>query len=83
MIEKAKVTPKIEEAMRYWSNNIRAMLAHEYGDAKVGHILLVFPFGANASLSWISDANRESVVKMLRHLADHIEHPDAKIIMPD
>lgn len=82
MIEKAKVTPRIEDAMRYWSDNIKAMLAHEYGAQKVGHILMVFPFGANANLSWISDAKRESVIKMLRHLADHIEHPDARIIMP-
>jgi hypothetical protein len=82
MAEQVKLTPKIEEAMRYWSGNIKEMLAHEYGVDKVGHILIVFPFGSNVSPCWISDARRESIVKMLHELADHIESPDARIIRP-
>lgn len=68
--------------MRYWSANIKAMLAHEFGKDKVGHILIVFPFGDDVGTSWISDARRESVINMLHHLADHIESPDAVIIRP-
>lgn len=80
--DQVKATPKIEEAMRYWSANIRAMLDHEYGKDKVGHMIITFPYGADVRASWISTANRRSVVMMLRHLADHIENPDAKIIQP-
>jgi hypothetical protein len=69
--------------MRYWSGNIKAMLEGEFGKDKVGHILIVFPFGDDVSCSWISDARRESVINMLHHLADHIESPDAKIIRPN
>lgn len=79
---KTKLTPKVEEAMRYWSTNIKAMLAQEFGNDKVGHILVIFPFGDDVGASWISDARRDSVVEMLRHLADHIESPDARIIRP-
>lgn len=77
-----KITGKIEEAMRYWSKNIKLMTEHEYGKDKIGHIIIVFPYGHNVDCSWISTARRESVVKMLRHLADHIEKPDARIILP-
>ena len=80
--EQVKITPKIEEAMRYWSNNIRLMTQQEFGKDKVGHIIIVFPYGADVNCSWISTARRESVVNMLRHLADHIENPDARIIQP-
>lgn len=81
-MESVKLTPKIEEAMRYWSNNIKEMLNFEFGQDKVGHILVIFPFGDDVSSSWISDARRDSVVQMLRLLADHIESPDARIIRP-
>lgn len=81
-MESTKITPKVEEAMRYWSSNIREMLKYEFGADKVGHILIIFPFGDDVTSSWISDARRDSVVQMLRHLADHIESPDAKIIRP-
>lgn len=80
--DQAKITPKIEDAMRYWSSNIKEMLDHEYGRDKVGHILIVFPYGSEVGASWISTAQRQSVIKMLRHLADHIERPDARIILP-
>jgi hypothetical protein len=82
MAEQAKITPKIEEAMRYWSNNIKLMTDHEFGKDKIGHLILIFPYGHDVSCSWISTARRDSVVKMLRHLADHIENPDARIIYP-
>lgn len=83
MAQGIKLTPRIEDAMRYWSSNIKAMLESEFGKDKVGHILIVFPFGDDVSASWISDARRESVINMLHHLADHIESPDAKIIRPN
>jgi hypothetical protein len=78
-----KLTPRVEEAMRYWSSNMKAMLEHEFGKDRVGHILIIFPFGDDVGASWISDARRDSVIQMLRHLADHIESPDARIIRPN
>lgn len=77
---KKKFKVESEEAMRYWSDNIKAMLASRFGKSKVGHILILFPFGAEVSPSWISDATRDSVAKMLRKLADHLD--DRRIILP-
>lgn len=83
MDEVVKLKPnKTEEALRYWSTNLKAMLDHEYGKDRVGHIIIVFPYGENSSPSWITDARRDSVIRMLRELADHIESPDARIIHP-
>jgi hypothetical protein len=73
----------MEEAVRFWSSNIKAMLTQKFGKDKVGHIVIIFPFGHDVSCSWISDARRHDVVKLLRKLADHIESPNAKIIRPN
>jgi len=80
--EKVSFKKEIEEAMRHWSAVIKQMTTSKYGNGKIGHILIIFPFGPQASPSWISDAIRSDVVRMLRELADHIESPEAKIVRP-
>ena len=72
----------IEDALRYWSANLKNMLAKKFGASKVGHIVITFPFGSATSVSWISDAKRSTIPTMLRQLADHIESPDTQIIRP-
>lgn len=81
--ETIKLKKDLEAAMRHWSANIADMCKQHYGKDKVGHILILFPFGSATSVSWISDARSHSVVTMLRELADHIESPNAKIIRPN
>ena len=72
----------IEDALRFWSANLRSMLASKFGESKVGHMVITFPFGFATSPSWISDAKRSDLPALLRQLADHIESPDAKIVQP-
>lgn len=74
--------PDLEMAMRFWAGEMTKALNQKFGKDKVGHILIVFPFGRNPKASWISNARAGSVIEMLRSLADHIEAPDAKIIRP-
>jgi len=69
-----------EEALRHWSDNIKGMLAGRYGKGEVGHILILFPFGNDTSATWISDATRPGVARMLRKLADHLD--DRRVILP-
>lgn len=70
----------IELAMRHWAAEITKMCASRFGEHKVGHMLILFPFSRDTSISWISDATSGSVIQMLRELADHIESPNTKII---
>lgn len=69
-----------EGALRHWSENIKTMLTGRYGKGEVGHILILFPFGNDTSATWISDATRPGVARMLRKLADHLE--DRRVILP-
>lgn len=77
-----KFKQDLETAMRFWSAEMIAMLNQQFGKDKVGHVLIIFPFDAHTSYSWISNAKRQSVIGLLRELADHIESPDARIIQP-
>jgi hypothetical protein len=72
-----KFVSDIELAMRFWAKEIRLALDERFGKDKVGHIVVLFPFGQTTNASWISNARRPSVVAMLRLLADHIERSDA------
>lgn len=40
----------------------------------MGVALFVFPFGEYGNIGWISNANREDMIKVLRDHADHLEH---------
>lgn len=70
----------IKAAMTFWSTEIKKALGERFGDRKLGHVIIVFPFGEATGCSWISDANPESIIMLLHHLADRIEDPNAKII---
>jgi len=70
----------LKEGMKFWSDNIKAMLATKFGKGKLGHILVVFPFGEATECSYISDTDGRGLAMMLRHLADRIENPNSKII---
>ena len=72
-----KFISDIELAMRFWAKEIKLALDERFGKDKVGHILILFPFGQTTNASWISNARRASVVAMLRLLADYIERSDA------
>jgi hypothetical protein len=72
-----KFISDIELAMRFWAKEMSLALNERFGKDKVGHILILFPFGQTTSASWISNARRASVVAMLRLLADYIERSDA------
>jgi hypothetical protein len=70
----------IREALEYWSNTLQHMLANKFGKNKIGHMIIVFPFGEATECSYISDTDGEGLAMMLHHLADRIENPDTKII---
>ena len=72
-----KFISDLELAMRFWAKEMRLALDNRFGKDKVGHILILFPFGQTTTCSWISNARRASVVAMLRHMADVIEKTDA------
>ena len=72
-----KFISDIELGMRFWANEMKLALNEKFGKDKVGHILILFPFGQTTNASWISNARRPSVVAMLRLLADYIEKSDA------
>lgn len=72
-----KFISDLELAMRFWAKEMRLALDNRFGKDKVGHILILFPFGQTTTCSWISNARRASVVAMLRHMADQIEKSDA------
>ena len=77
-----KQSPDLEVAMRYWADNMKVALDQKFGKDKVGHLLILFPFGHSGQISWISNARTGSLIGMLRQLADHLESPNAKIIRP-
>ena len=77
-----KQTNDLEVAMRYWADQMVVALDHKFGKGKVGHMIVLFPFGHSGQLSWISNARSGSLIGMLRQLADHLESPNAKIIRP-
>lgn len=56
--------------LRFMGGNIKEMIGEEYG-----FMLLVFPFGDGGDrvAHYISDADRESMVKVLREKADALE----------
>lgn len=71
-------------ALEYWSNTITMSLRGKFGKGRLGHILILFDFGKHGrTFHWASDAKRHSVIDTLRHLADHIESTDSKIILPE
>ena len=72
-----KFVSDLELAMRFWAKEMRLSLDERFGKDKVGHILILFPFGQTTTCSWISNARRASVVAMLRHMANAIESTDA------
>jgi hypothetical protein len=72
-----KFVSDLELAMRFWAKEMRLSLNERFGKDKVGHILILFPFGQTTGCSWISNARRSSVVAMLRHMANAIENTDA------
>lgn len=72
-----KFISDLELAMRFWAKEMKLALNNRFGKDKVGHILILFPFGQTTTCSWISNARRPSVVAMLRHMADVIEKSDA------
>ena len=76
-----KFISDLELAMRFWAKEIRLALDNRFGKDKVGHILILFPFGQTTTCSWISNARRQSVIAMLRHMADVIEKSDAHSVI--
>ena len=76
-----KFISDLELAMRFWAKEMRLALDNRFGKDKVGHILILFPFGQTTTCSWISNARRASVVAMLRHMADQIEKTDAHSVI--
>ena len=70
----------LKDGMEYWSKNIHSMLATKFGANRLGHLLVVFPFGEATECSYISDTDGLGLAMLLRHLADKIEHPNSKII---
>ena len=75
-----KMTSEVEEALRHWSSTMKVMLNSKFGKDKVGHIIILFPFGYGPKVSWISDARSAHIVHLLRELADHIESAIGKIV---
>jgi len=81
MTQKSDITREAAEALKHWSDDISKALVEHFGKGRIGHMLILYDFGAHGrTFQWMSDARRSSVVDMLRHLATHIEETDAKIL---
>lgn len=42
-----------------------------------GFIAMIFEFGENENLQWVSNAQREDAIKLIREFADHLEKRQA------
>lgn len=62
-----------------WGQRIQAMLDGRYGKGTTGHLILVFPVGRNAKVSWISNATVSSVINILKLLTNHLENEVANV----
>ena len=81
MSQKSDITKDATDALKYWSTQISDSLVNRFGKGRVGHMLILFDFGSHGrTFQWMSDARRQSIVDMLRHLATHIEETDKKIL---
>ncbi|KKL23904.1 hypothetical protein LCGC14_2420740 [marine sediment metagenome] len=81
MSQKSDITRDAGEALIHWANDISNALVERFGKGRLGYMLILFDFGPHGrTFQWMSDARRASVVDMLRHLADHIEETDNKIV---
>jgi hypothetical protein len=60
-----------DQCMRFMGDNIKKMIGEKYG-----FMLMVFPFGNNKGrvAHYISDADRETMIKTLREKANTLEN---------
>ena len=57
-------------AMKQMAEKVSAILPKDFG-----FVILVFPFGENAgTANYISNANREDMIKTLRETSDRLEY---------
>ena len=67
------------EALVKWGSSIKTMLDGRYGKGTTGHLILVFPVGRQAKVSWISNATISSVINILKLLTNHLENETANV----
>ena len=66
---------RTKETMRYLAGGIDEALTHIY-NRKLGFTLLVFEFGKPGISDYISNANREDMIKGLRETALRLENKE-------
>ena len=71
-----------ELALREWSGVMRAALDQRYGRNKVGHLIVLFPYGPSQPISWISSATVESVINITKGLSEHLAKEKSAIVTP-
>lgn len=68
-----------QRVLQYLGKHLDKLFAEMYGE-EMGWTLLVFPFGdAKGMADYISNADRESMITVLRRMADKLERDE---IMP-
>jgi len=77
MIERQGVDPtkkllELDAVARNIARGIGRSIGHDLPKG-IGFALLVFEFGTNGLLTWISNAQRADMVKSLRECADKLE----------
>ena len=70
-------------ALSEWSNRIQVMLDSRYGKGRTGNIIIVFPIGRAAKLSWISTATFSSVIAILEFLLKHLKEENTSLTKVD
>ena len=79
---KIEFSKDVKNALEYWSKAFISMFDTRYGKGKIGHIILVFPLGNDSNASWISNADRRSVIELSEKTASHLRKNEPKIILP-
>ena len=79
----SKKQSEIEQAMRYWSNDLQLALDSKFGKSKLGHIIVVFDFGhSGRTMSWISNARLESLIQLVEAFLKKLKNLHRLIITP-
>jgi hypothetical protein len=91
-LEKVESSPKhrdpqdrleVESACKSWSSTIQHMLDGRFGKGKVVHILIIAPTGREATLSWISTANFQSVKAAIEALQERLKYlEEQRLVIP-
>jgi hypothetical protein len=64
---------KLEEVCRDIGKTIGTAIDNNFGPFKVGFALMVFDFGEGGHMTYVSNGQRQEMVRALQELLDHIK----------